>query len=77
MTEAAARLIRYAFETLKLEILMIRTSDTNIRSQRVIEKSGFLYEGTLRYAYRMYDSKIREVRCYSMLRAEFLAKQES
>lgn len=77
MTEAAARLIQYAFETLKLEILMIRTSETNIRSQRVIEKSGFTYEGTLRYAYRMYNGQIREVRCYSMLRDEYFKRGAS
>ncbi len=71
MTEAAGRLIQYAFEQLKLEILMIRTSETNLRSQRVIEKSGFTYEGTLRRAYRMYDGNLREVRCYSMLKEEY------
>ena len=71
MTEAAGRLIRYAFEDLKLDILMIRTSDSNKRSQRVIEKSGFTYEGTLRRAYKLYDGSIREVRCYSMLKEEY------
>lgn len=71
MTEAARRLIRYGFEELGLVILMIRTSETNLRSQRVIEKCGFTYEGTLRRAYRMYDGGNREVRCYSMLREEY------
>ena len=71
MTEAAKRLIRYGFDELKLVVLMIRTSDTNIRSQRVIEKCGFTYEGTLRRAYRTYDSNMREVRCYSMLKEEY------
>ena len=71
MTEAAKRLIRYGFEELKLDVLMIRTSETNTRSQRVIEKCGFTYEGTLRRAYRMYDNKLREVRCYSMLKEEY------
>ena len=71
MTEAARRLVRYAFEELGLVILMIRTSETNIRSQRVIEKCGFKYEGTLRRAYKTYDGGNREVRCYSMLREEY------
>ena len=71
MTEAARRVIRFAFDELKLEVLMIRTSETNIRSQRVIEKCGFTYEGTLRRAYRLYNNEIREVRCYSMLREEY------
>lgn len=71
MTEAARRLIRYGFDELKLEVLMIRTSDANLRSQRVIDKCGFTYEGTLRRAYRLYNREIREVRCYSMLREEY------
>lgn len=71
MTEAAMRLIRYGFDELNLDVLMIRTSDANIRSRRVIEKCGFTYEGTLRRAYRLYDSSLREVRCYSMLREEY------
>ncbi len=71
MTEAARRLVRYGFEELGLVILMIRTSETNFRSQRVIEKCGFTYEGTLRRAYRTYDGGNREVRCYSMLREEY------
>jgi len=77
MTEAAKKLISYAFDVLSLQILMIRTSETNIRSQRVIEKCGFKYEGTLRRAYRMYDGNIREVRCYSMLREEYLKNLDS
>lgn len=71
MTEAAKRLIHYAFEELKLEVLMIRTGDANLRSRRVIDKCGFTYEGTLRRAYRLYDGRLREVRCYSMLREDF------
>lgn len=71
MTEAAKALIRYGFDELNLEVLMIRTSNQNLRSQRVIEKCGFVYEGTLRRAYKLYDGSLREVRCYSMLREEY------
>ncbi len=71
MTEAAKRVIEHAFEDLRLDILMIRTGDANLRSQRVIEKCGFAYEGTLRRTYRIYDGSIREVRCYSMLKEEY------
>ncbi|MDO4517628.1 MAG: GNAT family protein [Bacillota bacterium] len=71
MTEAAMRLIEYAFEVIKLDVLMIRTSDSNLRSQRVIEKCGFQYEGTFRKAYKIYDGSLREIRCYSMLREEY------
>jgi len=76
MTEAAKALIKYSFETMKLDVLMIRTGESNLRSQRVIEKCGFKYEGTLRRTYRIYDGSIREVRCYSMLSEEYLEFKE-
>lgn len=71
MTEAAKRIIRYAFDELDLAILVIQTGPTNHRSQRVIEKCGFRHEGLLRRAYRIYDGSIRDVLCYSMLREEY------
>ena len=71
MTEAAKRVISYAFKEMDLDVLMIRTSDTNRRSQRVIEKCGFKYEGTLRRAYRIYDGTLRDTRVYSMLKEEY------
>ncbi len=72
MTEAAGRIIDYAFQEMGLKVLMIRTSETNHRSQSVISKCGFTYEGTLRDAYRIYDGSLRETRIYSMLRSEYL-----
>jgi len=71
MPEAAEALIEYAFDVLKLDVLMIKTGLDNTRSQRVIEKCGFTYEGTLRKIYRMYDGTVKEVRCYSILREEY------
>lgn len=76
MTEAAKCVICHAFDNLKLDVLMIRTGDANLRSQRVIEKCGFAYEGTLRRTYRIYDGSIREVRCYSMLKEEYKKHRE-
>ena len=71
MTEAARRLLKYGFEELGLSSVMIRTGEANERSQRVIAKCGFRYEGTLRRCYRMYNGEIRDSRVYSMLREEY------
>ena len=71
MTEAARRVIRYAFEDMKVEVLSIRTSDNNTRSQRVIQKCGFHYEGTMRKVVRMYNGTVREARFHSLLREEY------
>lgn len=71
MTEAARRVIVYGFEYVGLDVMMIRTGEENLASQRIIEKCGFQYEGTLRRIYRIYDGTVKPVRCYTMLREEY------
>ena len=71
MTEAARRLLEYGFKEMGLASVMIRTGEHNERSQRVISKCSFHYEGTLRQCHRMYDGVIRDSRVYSMLRSEY------
>ena len=77
MTEAAKRLVAYAFEEIGVEVLSITTGESNLRSRRVIEKCGFTYEGTLRDSYKKYDGTITELRCYSMLREEYAAMKSA
>lgn len=71
MTEAAKAVIDYGFKYLKLEIIAICTGPENQRSQSVIRKCGFTYEGTLRRAYKIYDGTERDVRCYSLMKTEY------
>ena len=71
MTEAGKALMAYAFEKYNLAIMAIRTSEVNRRSQRVIEKCGFKYEGTLRKAYHIYTGVDRDSRFYSITREEW------
>lgn len=71
MTEAAKAVLEYCFMVLNLEIVAICTSPKNIKSQRVIEKCGFSYEGTQRKTYRIYTGAIRDTKCYSMLKEEW------
>ena len=47
----------------------------NKRSRRVIEKSGFYYEGLLRQASRRYDGTVLDLCCYSMTAAEYYLLQ--
>ena len=56
-----------------LDVMMIRTGEENIASQRIIEKCGFQYEGTLRRIYKIYDGTVKPVRCYTMLRKNTIA----
>jgi ribosomal-protein-alanine N-acetyltransferase len=47
-TEAAGALLRWAFDTLDLNRVQAETDTRNTASARVLEKLGFLREGTLR-----------------------------
>ena len=71
MTEACRAIMDYAFNKYDLVIMAIRTSEVNVRSQRVIEKCGFTYEGTLRKAYHIYTGVDRDSRLYSITREEW------
>ena len=71
MTEAAGAVIDYAFEELDLVVLAICTGPENKRSQRVIEKCGFKFEGIQRKGYHIYDGTDRDNLVYSMLREEW------
>lgn len=70
-TEAAKAVIRYAFEELGLNMVTVHHYDYNIRSRRVIDKCGFIYEGTLRHAIKLYNGNIYDLVCYSMTRGEW------
>lgn len=71
MTEAAKEVIRFAFEEMGLDQVGICTGEANFRSQGVIDKCGFKYEGTIRRTYKVYDGSIRDSRVYSMLKSEY------
>ncbi|MCI9476343.1 GNAT family protein [Anaerovoracaceae bacterium 41-7] len=77
MTEAAKEVLRFAFEELGLDQVGICTSRVNRRSQRIIEKCGFTYEGTIRRYYKIYDGSLRDSMVFSMLREEFFAGKDS
>lgn len=74
MTEAVKEVIRYLFEEVKLEIISCYHYPFNTQSKRVIEKSGFTYEGTLRMASRIYDGRVYDSSCYSIIKHEYLKK---
>lgn len=71
MTEAVAEVIRYGFEELKLMLISVAHYSHNLRSQRVIEKSGFRYEGTLRYSREIFDGSVQDLLCYSLAKNEW------
>jgi len=73
-TEAAKRLIQYAFEELNIDLLSVYHYPHNIRSKRVIEKCGFHYEGTLRLASTIYNGNVYDSVCYSLTKEEYFSE---
>ncbi len=71
MTEAAKRMIKYAFEELQIDLLSVYHYPHNKRSQRVIEKCGFHYEGILRRASTIYNGRVYDDVCYSLTKEEY------
>lgn len=71
MVEAVGAVLNYGFNTLLLNLVSIYHFPFNEQSRRVIEKCGFVYEGTLRQAKGIYDGRVHDVVCYSMTREEY------
>ncbi len=72
MTEAARRIVRHAFEDLGVELLSCYHYGENLRSRRVIEKCGFVFEGVLRQCSWTPDGLLHDDYCYSLTREDFL-----
>ena len=75
MTEAVAPIINHAFRREKLRLLSVNHFTFNDRSRRVIEKSGFQYEGTLRQGAVLHDGRVADLRCYSLLAWEYRLRE--
>lgn len=71
VTEAAGGITRFAFDNLKAERVEIRMDERNVRSWRVAERLGFVWEGTLRNDARDVEGNLRNTRVYSMIRSDW------
>lgn len=63
-TEATQAVLQYGFEVLKLQLISANCYPHNERSQNVLKKNGFIYEGILHQAERTYDGQIYDHLCY-------------
>ena len=69
-TEATKAIIDYGFDKMNLHKVQICTKSINKPSKRVIEKCGFVYEGTLRDYFYMDGEYVGRL-YYSMLKNEW------
>lgn len=71
MIEVVKRVVKYLFEEMGYDLVSCYHYDFNSQSKKVIEKCGFKYEGVLRRASELYDGRIYDDVCYSILREEY------
>lgn len=74
MTEAASRLLRFAFEEKKLSLVTVYHFPGNERSRRVIEKLGFYPEGRLQHKQQLYDGSFQDCMFYSLKQEDYLKR---
>ena len=74
-TEATKAIIDYGFQKINLHKIQICTKTINKPSKRVIEKCGFVYEGTLR-DYFYIDGQYVGRMYYSILKSEYIKNNE-
>ncbi len=74
-TAVGARLLRLAFEELRLHRVFARHAVTNIASQKVIEHLGFVHEGTLRH-YLQLEGRWVDHHTYGLLEDEYRQRRD-
>lgn len=73
VTQSCEALIAYGFEALKLNRIVIRCAEENLKSRAIPEGLGFIYEGTERESVKI-KNRYLSIRCYSQLAAEYRDK---
>lgn len=74
-TESTKAVIQYGFDKINLHKVQICHKSINIPSRKVIEKCGFVYEGTLRDFFYMDGQYVNRL-YYSILKDEFMSIPE-
>lgn len=69
-TRAAAAMLDFAFEELKLDHVLLQAATTNLPSRGVAERLGFTHEGTLRNAHR-YPAGVLDHAVYGLTAEEW------
>lgn len=72
MTEAVRAVLDYGFNGLGLSLVAASCYPHNKRSQQVLERNGFMYEGILHQAELTYDEKVYDHLCYYLSGASSL-----
>jgi len=75
--EAKVLMFDYAFDSLRVERVSLKTDARNERSRRNIERAGATFDGVLRRHKPASDGGFRDSAMYSLLREEWLARRDT
>ena len=75
--QAKFALLSYAFETMKMERVEIKTDALNERSKAAILKIGLIPEGILRSHMQMHSNRRRDTMYFGLLREEWTERKQS
>ena len=71
MQEAIHLILNYAFNEKKYEIVSVTHRVDNLRSKNTIIKTGFVFEGIVRYYRKLYDGTLVDAAIYSLKYDEY------
>lgn len=71
MTEAGYTILSYGFMAMNMDLAAAYCYPFNRRSQRVLQKLGFIYEGTLTQAEQLYTGDILDNLCFALTKQAF------
>lgn len=75
INDAVNGMLDYAFNILRLNCVYARTIEGNIFAEKILKKSGFVPEGTLRA--RVYqDGKYLNMHSFSVVREDFMTRNQ-
>lgn len=72
VTEAVKLLTDFAFDHLEANRVFIRCATTNVRSNAVPKRLGFIHEGTTRQSIKDTEGVIHDVEVYSLIKSDRL-----
>ncbi len=70
MTEALKEIVKFGFTEMNLTRIETRLDSMNVASERVMQKNGLIYEGTLRKK-EFLKNKFIDIKYYSILKDEY------
>jgi len=71
MTEALSAIIKFGFENLSMNRLILRIMTDNNRSYELAERCGFLREGILRKDHKTYEGELVDLYYYGITRKDY------